>query len=159
MGAESSTPDTRLTDAGTPIDFDIPDPFFYELIVAANEVDTQHHVNNAAYVRWMDHAAYAHSCDVGYDMEKFKQLGATFVVRRHEIDYLAEGFEDDRIIVATWPGKMKRFSADRYYQVVRQSDGVTLLRALTVWVFINIETGRPQRMPDEMITAFRPRGF
>ena len=54
---------------------------------------------------------------------------------------------------------MKRFTAKRSHQIIRKSDGVTLLRALTTWVFINLETGRPQRMPDDMIESFRPRGF
>lgn len=145
------------TDAGEPIALDVADPFLYELTVTAADVDDLAHVNNAAYVKWMDRAAYAHSAALGYDRAAYDRLGAVFVVRRHEIDYLAPGFAGDRIVVATWPGRMQRVTATRRHQIIRRTDGLTLVRAVTTWVFIDSATGRPRRMPDDLIAAFRPR--
>ncbi len=145
------------TDAGATIELDDARPFLLNVAVESDDIDAQGHVNNAVYPRWMDAAAYAHSDSVGYDWDKYQSMGAAFVVRRHEIDYLSPAFADDRIVVATWPGGMRRFTALRYHQIVRLTDGQTLARAKTTWVYLDLETGRPRRMPDEMIAAFEPR--
>ena len=145
------------TDAGQPIPLDIDRPFHYPLTVSQEDCDAQNHVNNAVYIQWMDKAAYAHSSSVGYDWKRLQELCATFVVRRHEIDYLAPTFANDRLVVATWPCVMKRFNATRRHQIVRLSDGITVARAHTQWIYLDTKTGRPKRMPEEMILAFEPR--
>lgn len=147
---------TLLDHAGQRIALDVANPYLYELAVTSHDIDAQGHVNNAAIVRWMDKAAFAHSAAVGYDMAAFRAMGAAFVVRRHEIDYLAQGYEGDAIAVATWPCKMERFTALRRHQIIRVSDGSTLARALTTWIFIDTTTHRPRRMPAEMIAHFEP---
>lgn len=145
------------TDAGEPIALDVPDPFLYEVLATQADTDEQGHVNNAVYPRWMDQAAYAHSCAVGYDWTAYQRLGACFVVRRHEIDYLDMAFVGDRLVVATWPCQMERFRALRRHQIVRPSDGRTLVRALTTWIYTDLATRRPRRMPPVLIAAFGPR--
>ena len=145
------------TDAGDAIAFDVVDPFLWHVTAEASVIDDQDHVNHAAYVKWMGKAAFAHSAALGYDWPAYQKLGASFVVRRHEVDYLAPAFAGDRIVVATWPCAMQRFTAFRRYQMVRQSDGQTLVRARTKWVYLDLRTGRPRRMPDELIAGFQPR--
>lgn len=136
------------------IAYDVANPFIYQLTAHGDDCDAQGHVNNAVYVRWMDEAAYAHSAALGYDWDRYKKLGASFVVRRHEVDYLSPAFANDQIVVATWPCVMEKFNATRRHQLVRKSDGVTLARAHTDWVYLDLETGRPQRIPQQMIDAF-----
>lgn len=143
------------TTDGKPIIFDDPTPFVLEHTVAHDDIDGQGHVNNAVYVAWMDRAAVAHSSAMGYGMEVYRKLGTAFVVRRHEIDYFAPAFEGNRILHATWPGSMERFTAHRHHHIVRASDGVTLLKAITTWIYIASDTTRPRRIPDELIRAFR----
>lgn len=144
-------------DTGKPIALDQPDCFLHEITVRPEEIDGQGHVNNAVYIQWMDRAAFGHSCAVGYDWDAYQKLGASFVVRRHEVDYLAPALLGERIVDATWPGEMDRFTAIRRHQIVRRSDGVTLARAVTTWIYLDIQAGRPRRIPAEMIAAFRPR--
>ncbi len=156
-GSPATPGSPASTDAGEPITFDVADPFLFALTADDSDLDGQGHVNNAAYLRWMDRAAYAHSAAVGYDREAYARLGATFVVRRHEIDYLVPAYAGDRIIVATWPRQMSKATALRRHQIVRAGDGITLARAMTTWVFIDPRTGRPRRMPQAMIRAFNPR--
>lgn len=145
------------TEADEPIALDQPDAFFYALTAERDDIDALGHVNNAVYVKWMERAAFAHSVSVGYDAGAYETLGATFVVRRHEIDYLAPAFAGDRIVDATWPCEMERFTALRRHQIVRLSDGQTLARAVTTWIYLDTKSGRPKRIPPEMVAAFRPR--
>ncbi|MFA9478612.1 acyl-CoA thioesterase [Phycisphaerales bacterium AB-hyl4] len=148
-------PATLRTDAGDPLPLDVPRPFVQLVTVTDADCDRQRHVNNAVYPRWMDDAAYAHSCAVGYDWARYQEMGASFVVRRHEIDYLGEALAGDRLVVATWPKAMAKFNAERRHQVLRLSDGVVMVRAMTRWVFMDIARRRPRRIPAEMIEAFQ----
>ncbi|MEX0776782.1 MAG: acyl-CoA thioesterase [Phycisphaeraceae bacterium] len=151
-------PASLRTDTGETLVLDVTDAFLYSLVAEASDMDGQGHVNNAVYVRWMDRAAYAHSQAVGYDVARYRQLGTSFVVRRHEIDYYSPAYAGDPIVVATWPCAMEKFTALRRHQIIRPSDGRTLARALTTWIYLDVRRNRPHRIPAEMIAAFRPRG-
>ena len=52
------------------------------------DVDELGHASNVAYVRWIQEVAKAHSERAGWAHRQYLKLGAVFVVRRHEIDYL-----------------------------------------------------------------------
>jgi acyl-CoA thioester hydrolase len=142
---------------GRPIVISDKRPYLHWPKVADVDFDGQGHVNNAVYVRWMGEAAYMHSAALGYDWERYKELGTSFVVRRHEIDYLSPALPADRIVVATWPGRMEKFTALRHHQIVSVTDGRTLARALTHWIHVEIKSGRPVRMSQELIDRFEPR--
>lgn len=128
--------------------------YLHRLVVGAEDIDEQGHANNAAYVRWMDRAAVAHSAALGWDWAAYRRIGAAFVVRRHEIEYLSPAFEGEAVVAATWPAEMGRASAVRMHRVLRVADGRVLLRARTDWAFIDLSTGRPRRVPEDLRTAF-----
>jgi len=154
----STSPAMLLDDQGTPVIFSDKRPFLHWPKITDEDFDGQKHVNNAVYVRWMGEAAYMHSAFLGYDWDRYQEIGTSFVVRRHEIDYLLPALPGDKIVVGTWPGKMEKFTALRHYQIVRVNDGRTLARAMTHWVHVEIKTGRPVRMSQELIDKFEPRG-
>lgn len=133
---------------------DTAEPFLFDVTIEPSDIDEQGHVNNAVYVRWMDRAAVAHSAALGYDWARYQQMQTAFVVRRHEVDYITPARLGDEVVVATWPTVMRRFTAHRRHQIVRRDDDQTLVRALTHWVYLDTATGRPTRMPAELIAAF-----
>lgn len=78
-------------------------PEFHQQIVAPkSDVDELGHVSNIAYVRWIQEVAKAHSAAVGLDHAAYIGLGAVFVVRRHEIEYLAPAYGGDDVRLITW---------------------------------------------------------
>ncbi len=147
-----------VTDGGDPIIFEDARPYLHWPKLLPEDFDGQGHINNIVYVKWMNEGAYNHSVHLGYDWAKYQELGTSFVVRRHEVDYLVPALPGDKIVLATWPGKMEKFTAYRRYQIVRVNDGKTLARAVTQWVHVEIATGRPARMTAELIAKFEPRG-
>ena len=126
----------------------------------AEEIDQLGHVNNLAYLRWMLSAAAGHSSVQGWTTERYQQLGAAWVVRSHEIKYLASAFEGERIVVRTWVADLKHFSCLRKYKIVRVSDHVLLASATTEWAFVDTKTGTLKRIPAEVLDAFEvvPQG-
>lgn len=125
--------------------------------VPGSDVDELGHVSNVSYVRWVQDVAFAHSCHVGWALPRYHELGAVFVVRRHEIDYLRPTFAGESIELRTWIERWTAATSVRRTQIVRPADDVELARAVTTWALIREDTGWPRRIPPELIEAFVER--
>lgn len=131
-------------------------PVIYEHLhtVQPSEIDLFGHANNLAYLRWMLDAAMAHSLAQGWPMERYQQLGAGWVVRAHQIEYLRAAFEAEPLIVRTWVASTRRVTSLRRYKIVRAADQVLLADASTDWAFVQFVDGRITRIPPEVSAAF-----
>ena len=76
--------------------------YAHEIIVAPTDIDILGHASNIMFVRWIQDTALAHSAAVGLDVDAYKELGAVFVVVRHEIDYVRPAMLGDVIEARTW---------------------------------------------------------
>jgi acyl-CoA thioester hydrolase len=132
--------------------------FALPLKVVPEDIDDLQHVSNVRVVDWMNRAAIAHSNSVGFDVEGYKRVGGVFVVRKHEIEYLASAYLGDELTAYTWPVTLERASAERRHEICR-SDGKVVARGWNLWVFVSFESGRPMRIPAEVIVAFDPRKY
>ncbi|MGE5180786.1 MAG: acyl-CoA thioesterase [Acidobacteriota bacterium] len=129
----------------------MPDRFRFPIVAADADIDELGHVSNLVYVRWVLEAATAHSVARGWGHPEYLQLGAVFVVRRHEIDYLAPVLANDQLVAETWVESWKQASCVRRTEVVR---GVHIVaRAATTWAFVTT-AGRPTRIPDSLRALF-----
>jgi acyl-CoA thioester hydrolase len=130
--------------------WDLPEPFVQHRQAMPAEIDGYGHVNNAFYVVWLDECAWAHSVHRGISQQMCQQLNRGMAVWRTQINYLKPALEGDKIEVATWPVfNDRRLRIDRRFQIRRSSDGETLVRALIHYVCIDLQTGRPKRLPPE----------
>jgi acyl-CoA thioester hydrolase len=132
----------------------MPAIFEYRHLVIAEEIDALGHVNNLAYLAWMQAAALAHSAAQGWPADRYQALGLGWVVRSHEITYERPALVNDEIVVRTWVAGFRRASSVRRYDVLRAADGKRLATAATNWAFVNYANGMPARVPPEIIGAF-----
>ncbi|UCD74579.1 MAG: acyl-CoA thioesterase [Phycisphaerales bacterium] len=141
----------------TPYGIPHPDPFVCSMRVDAELLNPAlPHVSNIEYVRWLDGSAELHSDSLGYTRRGLIAQGMLWFVARHEIDYCAEAWEGDEIVVVTWVRDFSRVRSWRDYVIVRPADETVICRAATLWVLVDLNTRRPLRVPAEMIDAFRP---
>ncbi len=135
--------------------WDLATPFIIDLNVTADDIDGLGHANNAVYVAWLERSAWRHSQQLGLDLSEYRRLDRAMAVIRHEIDYLASAYENDELQLATWIVDWdSRLKMTRRFQLRRPADGLTLLRAQTTFVCIELSSGRPKRMPDEFIGGY-----
>ena len=132
----------------------MPAVFEYRYLVTSDDIDGVGHVNNIAYLRWMQDAAVAHSTVQGWSSEAYYRLGQGWVVRSHFIEYLTPAFSGDEIVVRTWVADMKRVTSMRRYELLRASDHKKLAVASTNWAFVKFETHQLCRVPAEILNAF-----
>ena len=123
--------------------------FSHSFRVSAADIDAQSHVNNVAYVKWIQDVAVAHWFSATTEAQREKY---TWVVLRHEIDYKKQAFENEEIIVKTWVGDPTRVSWERFTEITRGED--LLVKARSVWCLIDRETSKPTRITSELKELF-----
>ena len=124
-----------------------------EILVSADVVDRNRHVNNVAYVQWMQDAAVQHSAVTGCT-RMTEAIGATWVARMHRIEYLSPAFAGDVLAVLTWVADFRRVRTLRGYKFVRASDQKVLAQGETEWVLVDASTGRPRGIPNDIAALF-----
>ena len=127
--------------------------FDYPHTVVEEDIDQLGHAGNFHYVKWMQHAAIAHSSANGWPPDRYDELGAGWVVRAHRITYLRPAFEGDKVIIRTWVASARPALSVRKYEI-HHAGGNLLARAETEWVFVNYKTQRPVRIPPEVASCF-----
>jgi len=125
----------------------------FELPIVASEADIDElgHVNNAVWVQWIQEVALAHWYSVAALEHQDDYI---WVVVRHEIDYLRAAFEGEVLIGRTWVGEAPKGARfDRHMEFVGE-DGKVRVCAVTQWAIIDKASGRPIRVPPDVIAPF-----
>ena len=125
----------------------------YNVTVSAAEIDENGHLNNVAYVQWMQEAAIAHANHTPCTYET-NAVGATWVVRAHQIEYLKSAFEGEQIAILTWITNIRKVRSQRKYSFFRPQDRAILATGTTDWVFVDAKTGRPLSIPEKVAHSF-----
>ena len=132
----------------------MPRIFTRDIVVAEPDIDVQGHVNNLRYLQWMQDVAVAHSAAQGWSMQRYVEAGAGWVVRQHTITYKRPAFLGEALTACTWIAGFNARSTPRRYLFWRAADRCVLAEAETMWVYVSLATGRPQKVPDELRDAW-----
>lgn len=125
----------------------------YSHTVTEQEIDDLDHAGNFHYIKWMQHAAIAHSSANGWTPQRHIELGAGWVARSHKITYLKPAFKGDSLVIKTWVANMKSAISLRHYEIFNET-GEILAKAETNWAFVNYKKQRPKRIPGEVAQSF-----
>ena len=120
------------------------------------DIDPAQHVNNANYLAYVEECNVAVAAAHGWPLARLMAEGIGIVARRYRIEYRQPAVMDDELEVTTFISDVKRATAVRHYGIYRLSDGALLARAHVLWVFVDLATGRPRRIPAEFLSAFAP---
>ncbi|PYK90695.1 MAG: acyl-CoA thioesterase [Verrucomicrobia bacterium] len=119
--------------------------------VLSTDIDEQGHVNNTVYLRWIQDVATAHWKSLASAQS---QAAIGWIVLRHEIDYKLPASFGDEIVLRTWVGQASRLKFERFTEVRRRIDNQLLSQARTLWVPIDVRTGKPTRVSAELRAQF-----
>ncbi len=126
--------------------------FSHSFCVQVSDIDEHKHVNNVAYLRWIQEVAVAH-----WEAVASKEIldVYTWFVLRHEIDYRNRAFEGEEITATTWVGEATKIKCERFTEIRRDED--ILVEAKSIWCLLNSKTQRPTRITDELRKPFGMR--
>ena len=135
--------------------WDFSDPFTLHVKPEVDDIDGLKHTNNAVYVQWCGMIGWSHSEALGVRLEDYQRLDRGMAIRRANYHYLLPTSAGDDLTLGTWllagDGKL---TMERRFQLVRNIDRVTILRASWKLVCIELSSGKPRRMPTEFTQIY-----
>ncbi|GGJ61375.1 acyl-CoA thioesterase [Deinococcus aquiradiocola] len=128
--------------------------FSLRLTVQSAELDELGHVNNVVYLGWIEQVARAHAESVGAGFAEMSATGVVAVVRKHSLHYHRSALLGDEVEIQTQIETGGGLRAVRQNRIVNATTGELLVDGETEWVWINPQTGRPKRPPQELLSRF-----
>ena len=85
----------------------------------------------------------------------WNELDRAMAVHEVRLRYISPALPGDQLRGGNWLVKNDgRLRATRRFQILRESDGLTLLRGEIDYVCIEISSGRPKRLPPRFLEAY-----
>lgn len=112
-----------------------------EFQVRYTEMDGYGHVNNAAYLRYMQEAAFDASSASGFPLARWAEMDRAWYIRDTEIEYLRPLTYPEHFTLETWLSARGQAWVRREYAFKR--DGDVIARAFSVWAYVDTKTGGP----------------
>lgn len=124
-------------------------PFSQRVRVRYGETDQMGVVHHAAYLHYLEDARTAWLRALGLPYSSIEARGIGLPVRRAELRYRAPARYEDELDVSVRLARLRGASATFAY-VVTRSDGTPIVDAEVELACIELATGRPRLLPDEL---------
>lgn len=120
-------------------------------VVSQEDLDNLNHVNNVRYVQWVQ--------DIAEDHWKSKAtetiLNTYFwVLMKHTIEYKHAAVLGDVLKLVTYVRETTGVTSTRIVEIYDENTDKLLVSSETVWCFVNAETKRPTRIPQQVFDLF-----
>lgn len=132
--------------------------FTWQFEVRSYDLNSHSHVDTASYHQYLEEGATRASADAGFTYDWYFTHRHSWVVRKLQVRYLRPLRYGDAVTLRTWVSDVRRIYSHREYDLRRTDDGSPVLRARAKWVYVNLDTLRPARIPDQAEVAFQPTG-
>jgi len=124
-------------------------PHRYAIPIDHSDIDFMGHVNNAAYLKWVQEAVLDHWRRVAPAEAVIAHL---WVALKHEITYRRPTFLGDDVFATLLLKKVQ--GARAFYETVIQRGDQILAEVSSIWCCIDAETFRPARLSRDVIDKF-----
>ncbi len=111
------------------------------------------------YQHYCEEAATQASASNGYSYAWYMEHRRIWVARKTSLHYGQPAKYGDELEMRTWVADYRRVQSHRDYALRRLSDGAVILRGRTNWVYLDMDTMRPQRLPEDFKDAFEPDNY
>lgn len=125
----------------------------FESRIRYSEVDADCRLTLSALMNYFQDCSSFHSESLGLGVEYLAQHHVTWMLSSWQICLNELPKLTDPVVIQTWPYEMKAFYGYRNFSMNRP-DGSRLAYANSIWVLIDTDTGRPVKVPQEVIEAY-----
>ena len=124
----------------------------YESRIGFSHCDATKKLELTGLIDMMQDCSTFHSEDLGVGFDELEKRDFGWVINYWEIDIYRLPRMCERVTVGTFPHEVKGYFAYRNFCV--KKDGEFLVKANTMWTFLNMKTGTPARIPEDIRTAY-----
>lgn len=117
-----------------------------QIVVTEEHIDSNNHVNNVQYVKWVEEIAGEH-----WDFVKHKTSNPNdvWMLLDHHIQYKKQIYLGELLTIKTYPKNPEGIRQPR--KVEFYCNGQLVADSLTLWVFIDKETQRIIRLESDWL--------
>lgn len=127
------------------------DAFTVSFTASPEHIDELGHVNNAVWVQWIQTVSTSHWAARASAAE---QAAYIWVIVRHEIDYHRHLLVGENVVGHTWVAEEAKGARFGRNIVFTGADGRRHVSAVTTWALLDRASGRPLRVPQELVGRF-----
>ena len=125
-----------------------------ELVCRFSDTDAMGHVNNAAYLSYLEEARFGYMRKL-FDVKDWSKIG--IILARVEIDYRSPAFCGETVVVGIRTSKVGGASFEASYRLEDKATGRLVAEAKSVQVWYDYKSSKVSRIPAE--AAERLRSF
>ncbi|RMF53536.1 MAG: hypothetical protein D6749_02075 [Chloroflexota bacterium] len=135
----------------------VPKVYAWQFAVRTYEIGADERVRLPVYLNYLEESATQASAWCGYSYAWYRAHKRAWFARKTYLRHFAEAQIGDQLIMQTWVSDYRRVQSHREYDL-RRADGTPILRGRTNWVYVDTESLRPVRLPEQFYEAFLPSG-
>lgn len=124
--------------------------------VVWQDIDLMQHVNNAVYLDYVTECGMQVVAAHHWPVTRMLDEGFGILLRRNQVQYLQPALLNDALEITTWFSNPRFAMATRHYEIKRAGDSALLCRVHALGVWVDLKSGRPIRIPKEMLADFAP---
>ena len=126
----------------------------YDTRIRYSECDGEEFLRIESVIDYFQDIATSNSCDVGYSGKKLMaEKHQAWVLSSWQVEIDKYPQAQDYVRIITVPYEFKGFTGHRNCGMT-DPDGNFLIKANSIWVLMDMEKGRPVKVPEEMQAAY-----
>ena len=122
--------------------------FKKDIIVKEDDIDELNHVNNVRYIQWIQDISKDHWF---YSTKNKLSKIYLWVVTSHFVEYKRPALLHDVLSIETYVEKFEGPLSYRVVEIRNIKTNKILVKAMTKWCLIDVETKKPLRVPEEIL--------
>lgn len=104
-------------------------------------------------LEFVQDAAIAHFSEYGFTLEKLRKTNSAWILSSTHL-VIEKSITCEEIIIKTWPYDFSKVFSPRAFLICDAQTDDVLVKGSSLWFFIDTESGRPKRIPEEIINCF-----
>lgn len=138
-----------------------PQVWFEVYPVRSYDVNARGRLSIVSICNFMQDAAGSHAHALGVSVDQLHPMHLTWVLVRMRVELTRHLYWQDRLQIQTWPSHQERLFSHRDF-LLHDEAGKNVGRCITVWVLMDLQRWRPQRLtalPAALPIPDRPRAM
>ena len=131
--------------------------FIFDTRVSYDDIDSQDKLTLKGVMSMMQEAAIIDSSLCGLGLKEIHTKHVAWILNQWHIRITGEAEWNDDLRVETWVQSMDRLKCTRNFEIT-DMQGETVAIAESVWVLVNVKSGHPVKLTDDIANLYNQIG-
>lgn len=123
--------------------------YYFDSVVRYSEIDAKRHMTLPSVLDLLQDCCTFHSEEVGVGIDFLKNAHRAWVLSSWQVVVKRYPVMGESVRASTWPYDFKKFIGYRNFNI-EDARGEVIVWANSVWAYVDTESGRPARVPEEV---------